>query len=339
MKKIAILTLDGLFDSSLAVTLDILKSAQKIHDTYCKGTVSVDVVICSPHSHKRLKTGASLELIAHACIDEIEEADYVIVPGLGLQDPAQIEDILDSKEGTKAVNFLAEMHKKGATVTASCSAGFLVAEAGIFDGQHATTSWWLSDQFSARYPDIILQTKRLLVSGPGYICAGAAMAQADLMMAVIREVFGAETMRLTANFLLIDQREFQSQYILSGLITHRHPEIAKAEQWVRENIKREFSVRELADVVGMSSRTFSRRVEQALGISPVKFVQQLRLEKVIHLLETTQQSFEVIATEVGYSDTSSLRRLLLRATGKTPSKFRKGNYSENLAKKAIKVSN
>lgn len=148
------------------------------------------------------------------------------------------------------------------------------------------------------------------------------MAQADLMMAVVAQIYGEETARLTANYLLIDRRELQSQYIMSGLMTHRHPEVAKAESWIRENIAMVFTISDVAAVVGLSPRTLGRRITEIVGVGPLKFVQQLRIEHAIHLLETTHRSFETIAVDVGYQDASSLRRLLKRQTGKSPSQFR-----------------
>lgn len=321
MKTIVILALEGLFDSSLAVTLDVLRSAKRIHDGFCGGAVNVRTKIVGVN-RKRLRTGEGLEFRTEKTVDEVKDADFVIVPGLGVSDPKIMTELLERASAKRAVAFLSRMHEAGATIAASCSATFLLAEAGLFGDRHATTSWWLSDSFRIRYPEIDLQTDRLLVSDGQVICAGAAMAQADLMMAVVSQIFGEETARLTASYLLIDRREFQSQYIMSGMLTHRHPEVAKAERWIRANISRGFSISDLADKVGVSPRTLARRVEEATGVGPLKFVQQLRIETAIHLLETTSRSFESIAAEVGYMDASSLRRLLHKHTGRSPSQFR-----------------
>lgn len=321
MIYIAILALEGVFDSSLSVSLDILSTAKRIHQGFHGGSVSVDVKICGSRK-TRITTGSGLNIAADMSIDKLTYADFVIVPGLGVNNTHDLECTLSSEPGVNAIKELKRMRNAGAVLTASCSATFLLAEAGVFEQQVATTSWWLSDVFRLRYPDVLLQTEQLLVTGHGYICAGAAMAQADLMMSLISRIYGEQTAKLTASYLLIDRRQFQSQYIHSGMATQRHPVVAKSESWIRENLAEEFSTKDLAKVMNVSTRTLARRTEEALGVSPIKFIQQIRLEHAIHLLETSNFSFDTIATKVGYKNVSSLRRLLSRTTGKSPKEFR-----------------
>ncbi|WP_338075865.1 helix-turn-helix domain-containing protein [Bradyrhizobium zhanjiangense] len=70
------------------------------------------------------------------------------------------------------------------------------------------------------------------------------------------------------------------------------------------------------DSGSLGARTFARRCERASGLSPVRFVQRLRVDKAMELLETTRLSLDDIAEKVGYADPSTLRKLLHRE--KTP---------------------
>ena len=321
MKEIVILALNGVFDSSLSITLNALSSAQRIHQVYCDGVVATQVTTCSPHGLK-LKTGEGLSFEVHKSLEQVSSADLVIVPGLGIEDSLSLEQLFASQGAHKAIAFLQSMHQQGAILTASCSATFLLAEAGILDGHSVTTSWWLSETFRARYPQLTLQTDQMVVSGKQFICAGAAMAQADLMMIVIASIYGEQTAKLTADYLLIDQRHLQSQYIHSSIVARLNPLIAEAELWVRNNLKNNFSINDLASVLGVSTRTLARRFIEATGEPAVKFIQRIRVEYVIHYLETSHKSFEEIASHVGYQDVSSLRRVLYQITGKTPRQLR-----------------
>jgi len=321
MKFAAIIAFEGMFDSSLSVTLDILRCANQVSKGLGEESPPVEFGIYSASGDK-IKTGGGLEINPVGMIEDLEDVDYVILPGIGISDSDQVAHILEQQDAVSLVDFIRRQHKKGAVISASCSASFFLAEAGVFDDNAATTSWWLADEFQRRYPLVQLQVDKMIVSGDDYLCAGAAMAQADLMMLIVSKLYGAKVARLVANYLLIDRREYQSQYIMSGLVSHKYPEVEKAEQWVRKNLSREFKISDLADSIGISERTLARRIQAALGLSPLKFVQQLRIESAIHLLETTNRSFDVIAYEVGYSDAASLRRLLQRHTGKLPGHFR-----------------
>ncbi|WP_410712189.1 helix-turn-helix domain-containing protein [Bradyrhizobium sp. BEA-2-5] len=59
-------------------------------------------------------------------------------------------------------------------------------------------------------------------------------------------------------------------------------------------------------------------------MSPIQFVQRIRIETARSLLETTRLSVEEIAGKVGYAEPSTLRRLIRRETRHSPRHFRSG---------------
>ena len=52
-----------------------------------------------------------------------------------------------------------------------------------------------------------------------------------------------------------------------------------------------------------------------LGKPPIQFVQDLRLERAVHLLRISEDTVDVIAGAVGYEDGSTLRTLLRKKLG------------------------
>ena len=77
-----------------------------------------------------------------------------------------------------------------------------------------------------------------------------------------------------------------------------------------------------AKAIGVSERTLQRAVQRTLGISPIRFIQDLRIERASHLLRTTEQSLETISGKVGYKHPNTLRVLLRERTGKTTAALR-----------------
>ena len=67
----------------------------------------------------------------------------------------------------------------------------------------------------------------------------------------------------------------------------------------------------------------ARRIQQVLGKSPLSYFQDLRVERAVHLLRTTNQSVDEIASRVGYSDGVTLRTLLRRRLGQGIKEIRK----------------
>ena len=66
----------------------------------------------------------------------------------------------------------------------------------------------------------------------------------------------------------------------------------------------------------MRKRTLARRLHDVLGKSPLSYFQDLRVERAVHLLQTSRKDVEDIATQVGYADGVTLRALLRRKLGR-----------------------
>jgi transcriptional regulator GlxA family with amidase domain len=59
------------------------------------------------------------------------------------------------------------------------------------------------------------------------------------------------------------------------------------------------TVEEAARSIGVSERTLQRATVATLGLSPIRFVQEVRLEQATFLLRTTNDTPAVIAAAVG----------------------------------------
>jgi len=78
-----------------------------------------------------------------------------------------------------------------------------------------------------------------------------------------------------------------------------------------------------ARAIGVSERTLQRATQSTLGMSPIRFVQEARLEQATVLLRTTNQTPAAIALAVGYQDVSTLRTLIRRLRHTTLSALRR----------------
>jgi len=91
---------------------------------------------------------------------------------------------------------------------------------------------------------------------------------------------------------------------------------------VQANLSAPFPVATLARALHLSPRTLDRRVRSATGMSPLRFVQRLRVEAAAQLLDTTGLSFDQVSARVGYSDPAALRRIVKRELGVTARQLR-----------------
>jgi transcriptional regulator GlxA family with amidase domain len=72
----------------------------------------------------------------------------------------------------------------------------------------------------------------------------------------------------------------------------------------------------------MSVRSLFRYFEKHKGITPLEFVQVMRIERAKQLLELTHESVESITPKCGYEDVSSFRKLFRKRIGMTPKQYR-----------------
>jgi transcriptional regulator GlxA family with amidase domain len=325
MKTFLIVALDGVMDSSLAITLDTLMAAQAFAERNA-GASQVRVVTAG--YRKTVTTRGRLRMTADTTFKKVLESkskpDWVIVPGMGLRSEKVMDARLAQKDMAEAAALLQAMDQRGIKIGASCSSVFLLAKAGLLQEREATTTWWLANSFRQRYPEVRLDEARMLVRDGNYLTAGSAFSQLDLMLAVVAEALGSSIAHLCSHYLVIDQRPSQARYMIQSHMQNADPTVMAAERWVDAHLSSPISVTGLSEKLAVSPKTLARRIEQATGISPVKFIQRRRLLRAVHLMETTALSIEAVAAEVGYQDGTSLRKLIKREFGTTPGALRPG---------------
>jgi len=306
MLLVDVLVLKGASAASVAITFELIAVANGIRARAGRPSC-FDVRISGSGARwaTRLARLSSKEVASRP-------ADVVIVPGLAWMDEQLIREGLQRRDAETARKALQAAFRSGAEIASSCSAVFLVASAGLLDARRATTTWWLAPLFRNLFPKVMLDTDAMVLTDGSVTTAGAAMAQLDLMLSIIARHAGPDLADSCARFLLLDQRPSQSRYMALSFLAAADERVSRAERWARARLHRTFSISELAKAVGLGARTFARRCERATGLSPVRFVQKLRIDKAMELLETTRLSLDEIAERVGYADPSMLRKLLHR---------------------------
>jgi transcriptional regulator GlxA family with amidase domain len=237
--------------------------------------------------------------------------DVLVVPAIGYKMPGPLVAALARRDVADAAAFIAETGAAGTRLCAACIGTFVLAESGALDGRAATTTWWLAPLFRERYPRVALEASRMVVASGGVVTAGAALSHMDLALWLIRAI-SPDLAALTGRYLVLDPRPSQSTFALADHLVHADPIVERFERWARAHLADRFSLQEAAAAVGTSTRTLARRVAHVLGRSPLTYVQDLRVERAVHLLRTTAASVDDVAAAVGYADGVTLRTLLRR---------------------------
>jgi len=263
---------------------------------------------------RRIRTAQGLGVPA-AAAERKKTPDWVVVPAIGCKMPAPLEHALRRADVRDALVMLRTWAGDGASMAAACVGTFVLAEAGLLDGEEATTTWWLAPMFRQRYPEVKLDESRMVVRSGTVVTAGAALSHSDLALSLIRQA-SPELAGLVAKYLVVDARPSQSAYAISDHLIHADPLVKRFERWARGCLDRGFSLEEAADTLATSKRTLARRLKDTLGKTPLSYFQDLRVERAVHLLKTTDHNIERIASMVGYADGVTLRTLLRRRLGR-----------------------
>ena len=320
-REVAILVADGVTDSGLSVTLDVVRAASAIVVRAGKPP-PFRAVVASPRGGT-VRAASGLAIAGTRPASRAAAADIVLVPGIWIEDPDELDGVLARADVALMMRAIERAHRGGALIGASCSGTFFVARTGLLDRRRATTTWWLARELRRRHPAIEVVESQALVVDDRLITAGAVFAVADLALHLVARFAGPAVARQTARALLLDRHPSQAPYMALRYLKTDDAVVRRAEAWARAHLADGFDIATLARRAGASPRTLARRLDAALGLSPIGFVQRLRVETAIHLLETSRLSLDEISARVGYADANTLRRLVRRDTGLSPRDVRR----------------
>ena len=281
----------------------------------------VEIVAETP---ELFRCSAGVPVLPDTTFAEARSPDVLIIPAL---DFTPVPDADLSTQWAAAIDWVQSLNPQQTTICTVCTGTVLLAEAGLLNGVEATTHWSVVDFCRQRYPSMKLAPARVLVpTGEGHqlIPAGGGSSWHELSLYLISRYCGEETAIKTAKlYMLGDRSDGQLPYAAATRPRiHDDAEIASCQEWIADHYTTASPVAKMVERSRLPERTFTRRFRAATGLSPVAYVQKLRMEEAKQWLETSDTPSGDIAREVGYEDPASFRRLFKRHTGLTPSAYR-----------------
>ncbi len=256
-------------------------------------------------------------------VDETPATDIIVVPSVVLRPEGW-------RKGRYArlLEWIRRMHADGAMLCSACSGIFLLAETGLFDGRDATVHFWYARDFQALYPQVVVHPERVLViSGlrEELVCSGASTTWHDLVLYLTARHAGATTAQEVARMFALQwhQDGLAPYMVFEGRSDHGDGEIRSAQEWLVRHFPVANPVEEMIRRSRLAERTFKRRFAGATGLTPIAYVQRLRIEDAKRRLERTDAPVDEISWRVGYEDPAFFRRLFKRTTGMAPGAYRK----------------
>lgn len=321
MHDFTLLVVPGAFASSVTATLDILATAATVAQR--RGLAAPRWRVCGPQPGA-VPLGHGLQLHVEALEHSAGDHSCWVIPGIGVSDAALLPQRLGEPWAAPLLAALRTHLANSREIAASCSAVFLLQAAGLLDGRRVTTSWWLAPHLQAMAPHCRVDPDFMVLADPPLTTAGAAFAQTDLMLHLLRRRLSPDLADAVGKALLLDRRRLQSPFVIPAMLVQDNALVSRLTALIEAALPALPGVRALAASVGMSERPLSRHVHKATGHSTRHLIQRVQVNKARALLEAGGCSVEAVAAQVGYQDATALRRLMRRLLNASPRQLRQG---------------
>jgi transcriptional regulator GlxA family with amidase domain len=262
-----------------------------------------------------VRTSGGLTLVPDTDLAAAPAAHTVVVPGGRGTHPGQ-PDI---------ISWLRRHGPRAQRLTSVCTGAFLLAEAGLLTGRRVTTHWAYADALARRFPEVAVDPEPIFVRDGPVVTSAGVTAGIDLALALVEEDIGREAALEVARLLVVflrrpgGQAQFSAQ--LRAQLARRQP-LREVQQWITERPGADLSVGRLAARAGLSPRQFARSFTAETGVTPGRYVGQVRLEAARRELEDTGEGIEQVARACGFGTPEAMRRAFVLTLGVSPAGYR-----------------
>lgn len=312
MHRVVVLALEGVYPFELSIPVRIFGTAaardgEPLYEVVTCGldggpvTTSADFAITVTHGREALRTADTLVIPPFTCGTE------------GARDwlPDELAEAL-------------ALLPADARIVSICTASYVLAAAGLLDGQAATTHWNEAGHFQRAFPQVQVDANVLFVDNGRILTAAGVAAGVDLCLHLVRRDHGSDIANRVARLCVVPpwREGGQAQYIDRPVPEPAAATTAATREWAEQRLDRPLSLAELAAHAGMSVRTFCRRFGEEVGMPPGQWLARQRVEHARRLLETTDLPVDHVAAHAGFGTAASLRQHLARTLGVSPTAYR-----------------
>ena len=262
-------------------------------------------------------------------LERLAEANLIALPAVGDE---RLARIAGRPAGGAPQEFPADLLEalrravaRGARVLSVCSGAFILGEAGLLDGRRCTTHWRHAAELARRYPQAKVDPDVLYVDDDPVISSAGTAAGIDACLYLVRKEQGSRVANGTARRMVVPPHRDggQAQYVEQPIAPSCDGSLRDLLEWLRANLGRPLTVRQLAARANMSERTFARRFVLDTGTTPQRWLIGQRILLAQQLLEETDETVDAIADRAGFGNATALRHHFRAWRGTTPNAYRR----------------
>ncbi|MBC8046890.1 MAG: helix-turn-helix domain-containing protein [Fimbriimonadaceae bacterium] len=254
----------------------------------------------------------------HVNISAITKTNLIIIPSLNYNYQKTV------KENKLLIDWMEKQYKNGTEIASICTGAFMLASSGLLDGKTCSTHWAVADNFRSMFPNVHLQTDKLITDENGIYTNGGAYSFLNLVIYLIEKYYDRQTAIFCSKVFQIEMdRQSQSAFIIfKGQKLHGDEMVRQAQAYIESRVDEKISVEDLSSKFSVGRRNFDRRFIRATGNTPVEYAQRVKIEAAKKAFETSRKTINEVMYDVGYSDVKAFREVFRRITGISPLEYR-----------------
>jgi transcriptional regulator GlxA family with amidase domain len=258
----------------------------------------------------------------HVHISAITKTDLVIIPSVSSHSFQKAVT-----ENKLLIDWIKKQHKNGAEIASLCTGAFMLASSGLLDGRACSTHWSAADTFRTMFPNVNLQTDKLITDENGIYTNGGAYSFLNLAIYLVEKYYDRQTAIYCSKMFQIEiDRQTQSPFIIfKSQKFHGDEIIQQVQEYIENKLHEKLSIEFLSSRFSMDRRNFDRRFFKATGNTPGEYLKRVKMEAAKKAFETTRKTIKEVMREVGYTD------VFKKITGMLPIEYRTRYNKEAVA--------
>ncbi len=213
-------------------------------------------------------------------------------------------------------------------VACVCSGALIAARAGLLDGRQCTTHHALCDALRAIAPEAKVLENRLYVTDGRLSTSAGITAGIDLMLHLVAELADAKSASSVARDMVVYMRRGGADPQLSPWTTgrnHVHPALHRVQDAIAADPARDWDADHLAQIACSSTRHLGRLFQEYAGVSPLDYINRLRVALARELIAQSSLSMDAVAERAGFGSARHMRRIWRKFEPAAPSSGRRAN--------------
>jgi AraC family carnitine catabolism transcriptional activator len=224
----------------------------------------------------------------------------------------------------ETLSWIRRQARTGARICAVELGCYLVARAGLTEGNPMVTHWAWAPGFHEQFHDIPFREELFIDDERIMSCAGG-LSGVDLMLKLIADRHGERMAGEIADQMLhhpVRPGSAPQRRTLGRGMDTLAPVVREAITLIERHMADPLSVPDVAEALGVSQRQLERQFRHNIGCTVVQFSLLLRLQHARVLLIATDLGIREIATASGFNTLSHFAYSFGKYFGRRPSDYR-----------------